>query len=129
MEKIYYSITEVAEILKEVPHTLRLWEKSYGLKIKRSREKYEKIEHTKNRKATGIRQYTQANIDELKNIQHLRRQEGFTTKGAKAKLNFRKSDIEKIVNAIDTLEKTREELLKIRHDLNQLQAFAESVVI
>ena len=53
MEKVYYSIAEVSELLKENASTLRFWEKEFTqLRPKVS--------------ARGVRQYTNADIDLLR---------------------------------------------------------------
>ena len=114
MTKKYFSIADVAEILKEEQSTLRFWEKKFKIEINRR---------------NGIRQYVKEDIEKLKNIQYLRREQGFTTEGAKDKLSNKSSNVENVRNTIEILNRVRKELIIIRHDLNQTGAFAESVII
>jgi DNA-binding transcriptional MerR regulator len=56
MEKIYYSINEISEILEEAPHTLRYWSQQFPfLKFKRSKR--------------GTRLYTKEQFNKFQYIQ------------------------------------------------------------
>jgi len=73
MEKIYYSISEVAKILGLKSSVLRFWEKEFKeLKPKRGKG--------------GRRFYKERDILFLKKIKKLLYDEGLTIKGAKASL-------------------------------------------
>lgn len=69
IQKLYYDIGEVSEMLKEKGHTIRYWCKEFGLEIKTGKNKY--------------RKYTYDNIVDLDWIRHLLRERLFTIAGAK----------------------------------------------
>ncbi|MBU8870348.1 MAG: MerR family transcriptional regulator [Gemmatimonadales bacterium] len=68
--KLYYSISEVAQITEVKAHVLRYWESEFStLKVKKSR--------------TGSRRYRKVDIEEIQAIKKLLYQEGFKIAGAK----------------------------------------------
>jgi DNA-binding transcriptional MerR regulator len=72
-EKLYYSIREVAAMLKVEAYVLRFWEKEFPtLAPKKSRG--------------GLRTYRQGDIDELHVIKELLYTEGYTIEGAKRQI-------------------------------------------
>ena len=86
-EKLYYSISEVAEILSLEAHVLRFWER-----------KMHQIQP--NRRSGGRRFYRADDIDILRYIQHLLHVQGFTIEGAQKKLKtLTKSQIVAIVQS------------------------------
>jgi len=113
MQKIYFSISEVAEILKEEKHTLRFWEDEFELEIKRR---------------NNIRQYVQKNIDELKDIRFALRTERLTIKGFKKQRKSGKNTNKKR-NINEILTDLRQELVDLQKRMNYQPTFAESVVI
>jgi DNA-binding transcriptional MerR regulator len=72
--KLYYSITEVGELLDLKPHILRYWETEFP------------ILHPKKNRA-GNRAYRRKDIDIARTVKHLLYDEGFTIDGARKKLN------------------------------------------
>mgnify|MGYP001257529892 CR=1 FL=1 len=71
--KLYYSISEVAEITDLQPYTLRAWEKEFScLRPRRARGKN--------------RAYRERDIGIVQLIKRLLYEEGYTTKGVKQKL-------------------------------------------
>lgn len=84
-DKLYYSISEVAEITGIKAYVLRFWEKEFTL-----------LKPKKNR--AGNRSYQQKDIDLLNQIKHLLYEEGYTIEGAKSKLkNLRRNDLGPVV--------------------------------
>ena len=71
--KMYYSITEVAELLGLKPHILRYWETEFS------------ILHPKKNRA-GNRAYRKKDIEVVKLIKQLLYTEGFTIEGAKRQI-------------------------------------------
>ncbi|MDR0873090.1 MAG: MerR family transcriptional regulator [Prevotellaceae bacterium] len=105
MEKLYHSITEVAEMLDENASTLRFWEKEFGFPKPRTNAK-------------GTRFYSQEDIDEVKIVIHLLRNEKLTIDGAKAKLKSRKKDdVRRSTEIVEKLEEIKQELLNIKNEL------------
>ena len=113
MEKIYYSIAEVSEILGEEKSTLRFWEDEFELKIKRR---------------NNIRQYVQKDIDELKDIQFALRTEKLTIEGYKKHRKLGKNTNKKR-NINEILTDLRQELVDLQKRMNYQPTFVESVVI
>ena len=86
IEKLYYSIGEVAEIFSVAPSLIRFWESEFEL-----------IKPKKNRK--GNRQFTKEDIDNVRTIYHLVKEKGFTLKGAKVELKTDKHRQHKLVDS------------------------------
>ncbi len=74
MQKLYYSISEVSDMIDEEQHILRYWEKEF-----------EQLNPKKNR--AGNRIYSEKDISILKIIKNLLREEKLSLKGAKENLN------------------------------------------
>lgn len=73
MNKLYYSSSEVSAMLELEPSVLRFWEDQFGqLRIKRNR--------------AGKRMYREKDIELIRTIKRLTRDEGYTIAGAKKKL-------------------------------------------
>ena len=73
VEKLYYSIGEVAEMFKVNTSLIRFWEKEFDvIKPKKNKE--------------GNRFFTKKDIDNLHLIYHLVKEKGMTLSGAKKKL-------------------------------------------
>jgi len=74
MEKLYYSISEVSEILEEEQHILRYWEKEFPqLKPKKNRG--------------GNRSYSKNDLNILKVIKRLIREDKLTISEARQKID------------------------------------------
>lgn len=70
MEKLYYSIGEVSEIVGHEPHVLRYWEKEFDV-----------LSPRKNR--AGRRVYTEEDVETVERIRHLLKEEKYTIAGAR----------------------------------------------
>jgi DNA-binding transcriptional MerR regulator len=103
-EKLYYSIGEVANMLNVNTSTLRFWEKEFNI-----------IKPHKNNK--GNRLFTSKDIDNLKIIHKLLKEEGYTIPGAREHLKAKLPEIEADEKVVETLEKVKEFLLEIRKGL------------
>ncbi|REJ81607.1 MAG: MerR family transcriptional regulator [Bacteroidetes bacterium] len=73
IEKLYYTIGEVAQMFSVNTSHIRFWSKEFDV-----------IKPATNKK--GNRLYTMSDIDNFKKIYHLVKEKGFTLKGAKAEL-------------------------------------------
>lgn len=104
IEKIYWSISEVAEMLNVSLSLLRFWENEFDI-----------IQPRKNRK--GDRYYSKKDIQNLKMIYHLVKEKGYTLKGAKQRLSKKIEDVEAQQSAIETLKKLRSFLVEIKEQL------------
>ena len=104
IEKVYWSIGEVAELLNVSPSLLRFWEAEIKL-----------VHPRKNRK--GDRFYSKKDINLLKLIYHLVKEKGYTLKGARQQLLTNRDSAEAKYEAIESLKKIREFLVQIREQL------------
>ena len=73
IEKIYFTIGEVAEMFQVNTSHIRFWSNEFDV-----------IKPSTNKK--GNRLYTQSDIANLKKIYHLVKEKGFTLKGAKVEM-------------------------------------------
>jgi DNA-binding transcriptional MerR regulator len=106
MEKVYYSISEVAEMLNISPSNLRFWEKEFPqLKPKRSNK--------------GTRTYTKEDIEIIKMIHLLVNEQKLTLEGAKRKLSLKKETVSKQQELVERLQNVRNELLMISKALDE----------
>ena len=103
MEKLYYSISEVARMFDVNTSLIRYWEKEFDC-----------IKPVKNKK--GNRQFTQSDIDNIRKIYHLTKECGFTLAGAKEQLKTAEIEDEKL-KAIDTLAEIKAFLIDLRQAL------------
>lgn len=101
IEKLYYSIGEVAEIFNVAPSLIRFWESEFDL-----------IKPKKNRK--GNRQFTKEDIDNVRTIYHLVKEKGFTLQGAKEMLRNDSNSVKDKIELIDSLKNVRRFLVELR---------------
>lgn len=111
IEKVYFSIGEVAEKTGLNPSLLRYWETEF--------EKF--LQPKKNRK--GVRMYTRKDIDGIEEIRHLVKDRGFTLQGARDYLQSKnKEELPQFDNgqesAINTLHKIRGFLTRLHASLD-----------
>lgn len=97
LDKKYYKISEVAEMLHVPPSTLRFWEKQFTL-IK------------PHRNAKGTRYYTPQDIESIKMIYFLVKEKGLKLEAAEEQVKRNHSGVSKRFNAIERLKDIRETL-------------------
>jgi DNA-binding transcriptional MerR regulator len=105
IEKLYYSIGEVAELFNVAPSLIRFWESEFDI-----------IKPKKNRK--GNRQFTREDIDNVRTIYHLVKEKGFTLQGAKEMLRNDSQAVRDKMDMIDSLKKVRNFLVEMRDNLH-----------
>lgn len=89
IEKAYYSITEVAELLDLSPSLLRFWENQFtALNPKKGKK--------------GNRMYTPKDIELVQKLKHLIKDQGFTLKGAQ--LALKKKDLDIVSTELATIQ-------------------------
>jgi len=104
IEKLFYSISEVAEIFDVNASLIRYWEKEFSvLKPKKTRK--------------GNRMFTPKDIDHLKVIYHLVKEKGMTLKGAKQRMKDSKRETMDNLEVIRILENVRDTLIQIRNTI------------
>lgn len=104
IEKIYWSISEVSELLGLSQSQLRFWEKEFEL-----------FNLKKNKK--GDRFYTQRDIDTLKMIKYLLKEKQYTIKGAREKIKGNVDSSQDQFQTLETLKKIREFLVQLKSNL------------
>jgi DNA-binding transcriptional MerR regulator len=105
MEKLFYSISEVAEMFQVNQSNLRFWEKEFKqLKPKRNDK--------------GTRFYSPEDILVIKSIIYLVNEQKLTLDGAKRKLSQKKDAVAKQSEVVERLKFIRKELLGISNAIN-----------
>ncbi len=105
IEKLYYSIGEVAELFNVAPSLIRFWESEFDI-----------IKPKKNRK--GNRQFTREDIDNVRTIYHLVKEKGFTLQGAKEMLRNDSQAVRDKMDLIDSLKKVRSFLAELKERMS-----------
>ncbi len=104
IEKLYYSIGEVAKILNVNVSLVRFWEKEFDI-----------LQPKKNKK--GNRMFTVKDFENLKLIYHLVKERGFTLEGAKNKLKENKEDTINNFEIVTRLKEIRSFLSDLKEGL------------
>ncbi len=104
VEKLYYTISEVSELLGVNASLIRFWEKEF-----------DQLAPKKNMR--GNRQFTMRDIEVLRRIHHLVKERGFTLEGAKKFLRDRKNEAIAAPTVRERLEAVRSELMQIAASL------------
>ena len=92
IEKLYFSIGEVAKEFDVKVSLIRFWEKEFDI-----------LKPKKNKK--GNRMFTQSDLNNIRIIYHLVKERGFTLEGAKKKLSENKEDT---VNSVEIISRLKE---------------------
>jgi len=104
IEKLYYSIGEVADMFKVNTSLIRYWEKEFDI-----------IRPKKNNK--GNRLFTPEDIDNFHIIYYLVKERGMTLKGAKKKMSENKEDTVQNFEVVKSLQNIKEMLLEVKEML------------
>lgn len=104
VEKLYYSIGEVADIFHVNTSLIRYWEKEFDI-----------IKPKKNKK--GNRLFTQNDIDNFHIIYHLVKERGMTLKGAQKKMKDNRDEEEHNFEIVKSLEQIKLMLLEVRETI------------
>ena len=93
--KLFYSISEVAQMFDVNESTLRFWEKEFDIIHPRKTEK-------------GTRYYKQEDIDAVRLVYHLVKERGLTLAGARQKLKNNKEATVRQEEIVNRLKQIRE---------------------
>lgn len=104
IEKLYYTIGEVARMFNVNTSLIRFWEKEFDI-----------IKPHKNKK--GNRLFTPTDIENFHLIYHLVKEKGLTLKGAEKKLKENKEDTIQNFEVISKLKNIRELLVDIKDSM------------
>ncbi len=106
--KLFYSISEVAELLNVTESLLRYWEKEFP------------TIHPK-KVGRGVRQYTENDIDAIRVVYRYVKDCGMTLTGAKEAIKRDKGNPDKKTEIIERLKFVRDELQTINRELNSIE--------
>lgn len=104
IEKLYYTIGEVAEMFKVNTSLIRFWEKEFDI-----------IKPHKNKK--GNRLFTPKDIENFHLIFHLVKEKGMTLSGANKKLKENKEDTVNNFEVVTRLQQIKGFLTELRDNL------------
>lgn len=107
IEKLYYTITEVAEMLDIPSSTIRFWEKEF------------KELHPK-RDSKGSRKYTPKDIEIIGRINYLVKEHGFTIEGARGRLKENEEQELDTIDLAQRLESIKGFLLNFKSNIDKL---------
>jgi DNA-binding transcriptional MerR regulator len=106
IEKLYYSIGEVSDIVDHEPHVLRYWE-----------EEFDVLDPRKNR--AGRRVYTEEDIETVERIRRLLKDEKYTIEGARQVIERGERKAEVQAKIEDDLQALRSFLVELRDQLDE----------
>ncbi|WP_353134672.1 MerR family transcriptional regulator [Pseudopedobacter sp.] len=104
INKLYYSIGEVAEMFDANTSMIRFYEKEFDI-----------LQPKKN--AKGNRLFRPEDVENLKIIFHLIKDKGFTLQGAKEHMKNNKDEVADNQKVIDSLEKLKAFMIKVGNEL------------
>ncbi len=104
IEKVYFTIGEVAEEFDVATSLIRFWETEFDI-----------LSPKKNKK--GNRQFTKSDIQKLKLIYHLVKERGFTLQGAKDMLDNSPDELQDKMEMLASLQNVKEFLLRLKEQI------------
>lgn len=113
VEKLYFSIREVAHLFGLNESTLRFWEKEF-----------DEISPRKTKK--GTRYYRQEDIEQIRLIYHLVKERGMTLSGARRRLKDNKEATVRLLEISDRLKGVRAALVSMIEALNEAEKEQEN---
>lgn len=106
--KLFYSIKEVAEMFGVNETLLRYWEKEFP-------------QICPQKAGRQVRQYTQADIEQIRIVYDLVKVRGLKISAARELLRKNKEGTQQTLDVVSRLRKIRQELEAIRTELGQLE--------
>jgi DNA-binding transcriptional MerR regulator len=104
IEKVIFTIGEVADMIGESTPTIRYWE-----------NQFEALKPQKNKK--GNRLFTKDDIEMVKLIHHLLKERGMTIHGARQKLKENREETISNFEIVKRLQDVKQQLIEIRDGL------------
>lgn len=104
MKRMFYSISEVSELVGVSIPTLRYWEKEFE-------------QLTPRRNEGGTRFYKEEDVELVRTIVYLRDSENLTIEGIRRRLTVGKDDAERKKELVERLQKLRGMVLGVRNQL------------
>ena len=104
IEKVFFSIGEIAGMVGVTPPTIRYWESNFD-------------ELSPQKTSKGTRLFSQEDLETVKFIHHLVKERGMTIKGAKQKIKDNRQETIDNWEIVSRLQKVKEELIGIRNEM------------
>lgn len=105
MAKLIYTMGEVAKELKENTSAIRYWSNYFEQFVKPQRN------------AKGNRLYHPENVETLRQIQYLVKNQGLTLEGARQRMTEDRRSVEKRVKVLGMLKEIRQDLVSVKKAL------------
>ncbi len=105
IEKLYYTIGEVSEILGENTSLVRFWAQKFPEYIKPARNK------------KGNRLFTADDVTNFRLIHYLVKERGMTLEGASKRLKDNKSGVDRRVDVVEILSGIKDRLKEVSDSL------------
>lgn len=105
LTKLYYAISEVADMLHIAPSVIRYWETEFT-----------QIHPAKNSK--GERKFTAKDIEILQQIHYLVKDKGFTIEGARKELDAQKQEKKEDQQILVKLRELRKKITQFKEELS-----------
>lgn len=104
--KLYYSISEVAQMFNVTETLLRYWEKEFpNISPKKT--------------GRSVRQYTKADIEQVRLVYHLVKQKGMTLQGARDAIKHTGGNTANTrIDVLERLTRIKDELQALNKELN-----------
>ncbi len=106
IEKVFYTIGEVADMFQVKTSAIRFWENEFDV-----------IKPQKNKK--GNRLFSPEDIEQIKLIYYLVKERGLTISGAKQKLKDNREETIANHELVDRLKNIRQMLIEIRDEMEE----------
>ena len=113
IEKLYYSIGEVSEMLSINASTIRYWEKEFDM-----------LKPKKN--AKGDRFFTKEDIEKIRLIYRMLKEKGYTVDGAKTQLKDKYEEENRKMALIEKLNKIRGFLVEMKSQIEGENSLAQN---
>lgn len=105
--KLYYSISEVAQMFNVTETLLRYWEKEFpNIKPEKG--------------GRGVRQYSKEDVEQIEIVYNLVKVRGLTLQGARDAIKARGKQVKSTVDIVNRLTNVRNELQALNKQLNGL---------
>lgn len=108
LDKKFYKISEVAEILNVPASTLRFWEKEFTI-----------IKPRRNDKNTRF--YTPRDVETIRLVYYLVKEKGLKLDAAQAEIRRNRDNVNKNFEVIERLRGMKEHLLKLQKALESMR--------
>lgn len=105
VEKIYYTVGEIATLLNENESLIRFWNKEFSDALKPHRNK------------RGVRYFTLEEVEIYKRIYYLVREKGYTISGAREALKNSSPEADGNFEVIQTLKTIRAFLVELKDEI------------